>query len=73
MAVHGFPIAASEHRDLEAELTNAAAHAIDRSVVLAGIASVEDELIDVPGLNLCLRLRDHFALRAAQNLPAPNK
>ena len=34
--------------DFEAELTDAAAHAIDGSVVLAGIACVEDQTVDGP-------------------------
>jgi hypothetical protein len=55
MAVDDFPVAPGEHRDFEAELANAAAHAIHRGVVLAGIASVEDELFDGPLLNARLR------------------
>ena len=52
VAIDDLAVAAREHRDLEAELANAAAHAIDRGVVLAGVASVEDETINVPNLNL---------------------
>jgi hypothetical protein len=54
MAVHYLAVAASEHRDLEAELTDAAAHAIDHSIVLAGIASVEDESVSRSNLNFKL-------------------
>ena len=51
MAIDHLAVAAGQHRDLEAELPDAAAHAIDRGVVLAGIACVEDQLVDRPDLN----------------------
>ena len=64
VAVDDFAVAAGEHRDLEAELADAAAHAIDGGVVLARIAGVEDELVDRPLLNArrC-RLRNHSTPR----------
>jgi hypothetical protein len=40
------------HRDLESELADAAAHAIHRGVVLARIAGLEDQAVDVPSLDL---------------------
>ena len=51
VAVHDLAVAACQHGDLEAELANAAAHAIHRGVVLAGIACVEDQLVDRPSLD----------------------
>jgi hypothetical protein len=42
MAVHHFAVAAGEHRDLETELADAAAHAIHYGVVLPGVACVQD-------------------------------
>jgi hypothetical protein len=42
--------------DLESELADRRTHAIHDSVVLAGVASVKNELVDWPDLNL-LRLR----------------
>ena len=64
MAVHHLAVAAGEHRDLEAELADAAAHAIHGGIVLAGIAGVEDQPVDGPGLDLYrwLRGRDHIAM-----------
>ena len=62
MAVDDLAVAARQHRDLEAELADAAAHAIHRGVVLAGIAGVEDQLVDRPlldGLRDCLRNHVH--------------
>jgi hypothetical protein len=69
VAINDFSVAAGEHRNLEAELTDAAAHAIDGGVILPRVARVEDEPIGVPGLNLRL-CRDQFALRGGKILPA---
>ncbi len=52
VTVHHLAVAARQHRNLEAELADAAAHAIDRGVVLAGIACVEDQSVDRPNLDL---------------------
>ena len=52
VAIDDFAVAARQHGNLEAELADAAAHAIDGGVVLAGIAGVENELIDRPDLDL---------------------
>ena len=72
VAVHDFAVAAGEHGNLEAELADAAAHAIDRGVVLSRVACVEDQLVDGPGLDFSLRLRDHFIDSiAGQISPAP--
>ena len=49
MAVHDLAVAASEHRNLEAELADAAAHGIDHGVIFSGITGVEDEAVDGPG------------------------
>ena len=51
MAIHHFAVAAREHGNLEAELADAAAHAIHGGVVLARVAGVEDEPVDVPDLD----------------------
>jgi hypothetical protein len=51
VVIHHLTVAASEHRDLEAELADAALHAIDDGVVLAGIAGVPDESINSPDLD----------------------
>jgi hypothetical protein len=48
---------AGQYRDLETELTDAVAHAIDGGVILAGIACVEDQLVDLPGLDFGGRRR----------------
>ena len=63
MAIDHFTIAAGEHRNLEAELADAAAHAIDDCIVLARVACVENEPVerpdlDLPGLRRCF-LREH--------------
>ena len=54
VAVHDFPVAARENRDLEAELADAGTHAIHRGIVLARVAGVEDQAVDGPDLNLRL-------------------
>ena len=41
MTIDDFAVAAGQHRDLEAELPDAAAHAIHGSVVLAWVARIE--------------------------------
>ncbi|HKA00867.1 MAG TPA: hypothetical protein VKE70_30355 [Candidatus Solibacter sp.] len=51
MAVDNLAVGSREHRDLEAEFTDAAAHPIDGVVVFAGIASIEDQLVDWPLLD----------------------
>jgi hypothetical protein len=51
-AIDHLSVTASEHRDFEAELPDAAAHAINGSVVLSGIARVEDQVFDRPLLNI---------------------
>jgi hypothetical protein len=51
VSVDDFTVAAGKHRDFEAELADAAAHAIDGGIVLAGVPGVEDELVDWPQLN----------------------
>ena len=62
MAVNDLAVAAGQHRNLEAELTEAAAHPFNRGVVLAGIPGVQHQPIDVPCLNFeGLRRRDHPA------------
>ena len=66
MAVHDLAVAACEHRNFETKLTDAAAHAIDDSVVLPGIAGVKDQTVDGPSLDfegrrrLNLRFSSHF-------------
>jgi hypothetical protein len=52
MPVYNLSIAACEYRDLESELPNARAHAIDGGIVLAGIAGVEDQPVDGPDFGL---------------------
>jgi hypothetical protein len=42
VAIDHFAVAAGEHRDLETELANRRAHAIDRGVVLPRVADVQD-------------------------------
>ena len=70
VAVNDLAVAAGQHGDLEAELANAAAHAIDRGVVLAGIACVEDQSVNGPNLDFRgLRRLDHSAISPVG--PAP--
>jgi hypothetical protein len=52
VAIDDFAVAAREHRNLESELANAAAHPIHNGVVPARIACVEDELVDRPLLDV---------------------
>ena len=52
VAVDHLAVAAGQHRNLEAEFADAAAHAIHGGVVLARVAGVEDEAVDRPDLNL---------------------
>jgi hypothetical protein len=52
MAVDHLTVAAGQHGTLEAEFPEAAAHAIHSSIVLARVASIEDEPVDGPALNL---------------------
>jgi hypothetical protein len=59
MTVHDLAVAAGQNWKFESELAGAAAHAIDRGVVLAGIAGVEDQLVDGPDLDLKRRRGDH--------------
>jgi hypothetical protein len=59
VAVHHLAVAAGQHRDLEAELSNAAAHAIDGCVVLARVPGVQDQFVDLPNLDLEGRGRGH--------------
>jgi len=50
VAVYHLAIATSEYRNLEAELADAAAHAIHDGVVLARIAGIEDQAVYGPDL-----------------------
>ena len=52
MAIDHFTVTAREHWDLETELADAAAHAIDDRIVLPGVACVKDKPIDRPDFNL---------------------
>src|SRR4051812_25809448 len=60
MPIDDFSVAAGQYGDLKAELANATTHAIHRGVVLSRIASVEHQPVNVPRLNICLWLRQHF-------------
>src|ERR1017187_1249371 len=66
VAVHDLTVAARQDGDLEAELPNAVAHFIDDSVIFPRVPDVEDELVDVPNLNLsglgCRFLQEHIHL-----------
>jgi hypothetical protein len=66
VAIDHFAVAAGEHGDLEPELADAAAHAIDGGIVLTGISGVEDQPVDRPDLDLevlgCCVLRKHIYL-----------
>ena len=44
MTIYNLTVAASKYRDLEAELADAAAHAIHGGIVLARVARVENEV-----------------------------
>ena len=61
--VHHFAVAADQTRNLEAELANGGAHAINGGVVLAQVAGIRDEPINRPKLDLeslrCPSLRKH--------------
>jgi hypothetical protein len=60
VAIYYLAVAASKYRDLEAELADAAAHAIHGGVVLARVARVENQPVD--GLDFdfqCLRRFQH--------------
>jgi hypothetical protein len=52
MAVHDLAVGAGKHWDLEAEFTDAAAHAIHCCVVLAWVAGVENKPVDGPDFHL---------------------
>jgi hypothetical protein len=62
MAVDDLAVAAGEHGNLETKLADRRAHAIDGVVVFAGIASIENQAVNGPDLNLHRRLRrgHHF-------------
>ena len=45
---HDLPVAPCEHRNLETELANAAAHPIHRAVVFAWVTRVFDQTVDGP-------------------------
>jgi hypothetical protein len=51
MPIYHLAVAARKYRDLEAELADAAAHAIHDAVVLAGIASVENQAVNRPDVD----------------------
>src|SRR5215468_3606651 len=69
VTINDLTIRASQHRDLETELTDAAAHAIDGGVVLARVADVENELVDGPVLHpMRCRLRNHSSPRRNTDL-----
>jgi hypothetical protein len=51
MTVHDFSVGAREHGDLESELADAAADPLHRSVVLSGIAGVENQAVSGADLN----------------------
>jgi hypothetical protein len=61
VAVHDGSVAAREHRDLEAEFADAAAHAIHGGVVLAWVAGVENKPVDGP--DFYLQRVDRFSHR----------
>jgi hypothetical protein len=73
VSIHHLTVASREHRNFEAELTDAAAHAIDGGVVFPGITSLEDQLLDGPDLDLksfCQgSLRSHASLLSLRNPP----
>ncbi len=52
VSVNHFAVASDQTWNLEAELTNAAAHAIYRRIVPTRVARVMDQLVDWPELNL---------------------
>ena len=52
VTINDLTIAAGEHRDLEAELADAATHTIHDRIVLPWVACVEDETVNGPDLNL---------------------
>jgi hypothetical protein len=58
MAVHQLTVAASEHRNFEAELADAVAHAIDDSVISAGIPGAQNQAVNGPDLDFESRGRD---------------
>jgi hypothetical protein len=57
---HG-SVAARQRRHFEAELAEAAAHAIHCGLVLPRIAGIEDQAVDGPGLNLQCLWRAHLS------------
>src|ERR1035438_2787417 len=67
MPVDHVAIAAGQYRDLEAEFADAAAHAINDSIILAGIAGVENQLVNRPifDARLC---GDHSTPRQSTDL-----
>jgi hypothetical protein len=48
VAVNHLAIAAREHGNLKSEFSDRGHHAIDSGVILAGIAGVEDQLVNRP-------------------------
>jgi len=69
VSIHDSPVAAGEHGDLEAELADAAAHAIDGGIVFPRVARVKDEPIDRPELNFERLRRCHsFGKHASPHL-----
>ncbi len=67
MPVDHFAVAAGQHRDLEAELPDARAHAVHDRIVLSRVARVEDEPVDGPDLDLRVVWADRF-LRSMPHL-----
>jgi hypothetical protein len=59
VTIDHFAIAANQTRNLKAKLTNAAAHAIHRRIVLARVARIKDQPVDGPGLDFHGHFRRH--------------
>jgi len=60
MAIDDLAVTAGEHGNLETELANARAHALDSRIVLARIARVESQPVDRPLLDWLRRyVRNH--------------
>jgi hypothetical protein len=60
VTIDDLTVATGEYRDLEAELADAAAHAIHGRVVLARVAGVENKFVNWPVLDsLGQGLREH--------------
>jgi hypothetical protein len=51
VAIHDLAVAAGEHRNLETELADAGAHAVNGGIVLSRVAGVEDQPVEGPDLD----------------------